>query len=116
MVKKVNFSKYKFRCSALPYLMTTSRSKTDPLAETAKAYLREIWIAEVFDRVKFDIKNKYMDKGITSESDSLDLVQKVTGQTYFKNKERLENEWITGIPDVKKPLIDIKNSSDLLEI
>lgn len=109
----VDFSKYKFRSSALPYLMTNGRVKSDPLSETTKAYLREIWIAEVFGREKYDPKNKYMDKGIACESDSLDLVQKVTGKTHFKNKELLENEWIKGTPDIKKPLIDIKTSWDI---
>lgn len=114
-MNKVNFKTYKFRCSALPYLMTTSRSKTDPLSDTTKAYLREVWIAEVFGRIKYDLKNKFTDKGIACESDSLDLVQKVTKTTYFKNKKLLENEWIKGTPDVikKDSIIDIKTSWDI---
>lgn len=112
-MNKIDFKTYKFRASSLPYLMTASRSKTDPLSETTKAYLREVWIAEVFDRIKYDTKNKYMDKGIACESDSLDLVQQVTKETYFKNKKMLDNDWVKGTPDVTKPLIDIKTSWDI---
>lgn len=115
MNKTIDFSTYKFRCSSLPALMTKSRSKTDPLSETAKTYLRELWIREVFAREKFDTKNKFTDKGIACESDSLDLVQNVTGQTYFKNKKELNNEWIKGTPDVilSDSVIDIKTSWDI---
>jgi hypothetical protein len=111
---KIDFSEYKFRCSSLPTLMVQSRSK-DPLSETTKAHLREIWIKEVFGREKYDAKSKYTDKGVACESDSLDLIKEVTGKTYFKNQKNLANDWITGTPDVidKEAVIDTKTSWDL---
>lgn len=111
---KVDFSNYKFRASSLPSLMIQSRSK-DPLSETTKSCLREIWIKEVFGREKFDTKNKYVDKGTACESDSLDLIKTVTGKTYFKNQEKLENDWICGTPDVitRDSVIDVKTSWDI---
>lgn len=116
-----DFSTYKFRCSSLPQLMVSSRSKDEILSETTKAYLRELWIKEVYGREKLDKANKYTTKGVMCEPDSMDLVNKVTGVTYFKNTKQLENEYITGTPDVivrdkkKKPksVIDIKTSWDI---
>ncbi len=111
----IDFTNYKFRSSSLPNLMVKSRSKSDPLSETTKAYLRELWIKEMFKREKYDTKNKFTDKGIACESDSLDLVQIVTKQTYFKNRKELSNDFITGTPDVilEDSIIDIKTSWDI---
>src|SRR5690606_38324505 len=74
-----------------------------------------LWIKEVFDREKYDTVNKYTNKGIACESDSLDLVQKVTGEAYFKNQKQYENEWIIGTPDVvnSENVIDIKTSFNI---
>lgn len=109
-----DYSTYRFRASGLSKILTPSRSKSDPLSETAKSYLRELWIKEEFGRDKF-VVTKYMTKGIAVESDSLDLVEKVTGETFFKNKERLSNDYITGTPDVidKEFILDIKSSWDI---
>lgn len=112
----IDFTTYKFRASFLPALMTNSRSKTDPLSETSKTQLRELWRDVIWGRKNYDKTNKYTEKGIACEPDSMDLVQKVTGLTYFKNKETLENEFITGTPDIidgvdaAKIVIDIKTS------
>lgn len=100
MINKIDFSTYKFRCSGLANLMVSSRSKTDPLSETTKAYLREVFIREVYQREKFDTTNKYTEKGIMCEPDSMDLIKKVTKQTYFKNNEHFTNEFIQGTPDI----------------
>lgn len=109
-----DFNNYKFRCSGLANLLVEPRSKSETLSETTKAYLREIWILEVYGRVKY-ISSKYMDKGIAVESDSLDLVKAVTGKTFFKNQKQFENEYITGTPDVidTDSVTDIKSSWDL---
>lgn len=113
-MNKIDFSTYRFRASSLPNLLTNGRSKDEVLSMTTKTYLRELWIKETFGREKFVI-TKYMTKGITVESDSLDLLQKATNVTYFKNKKKLENEFITGTPDVIETdfILDIKSSWDL---
>lgn len=115
LMKKLNFSNYKFRASGLPTLMTASRSKSDPLSETTKTYLKGLWIAEVYGREKYDTKNKFTEKGIISEPDSLNLIQEVTGEAFFKNQEHLVNDFIQGTPDIiKLPRIkDIKTSWDI---
>lgn len=116
----MDFSNYKFRCSGLHNLMVNGRCKSDPLSETTKAYLEELWVKEVFGREKLDKANKYTIKGVMVESDSLDLVATATGKTFFKNADHLENEFINGTPDIivkanKQPqsIIDIKSSWDI---
>lgn len=113
-MKRINWNKYKFRCSALPCLMTKARSKSDILSETAKAYLRDVYIAEVYGRERVTT-NKFCDKGLLVEQDSLKIVTKVLGKGFLaKNKEHLENDDIMGTPDVVEPnLIDIKSSWDI---
>jgi hypothetical protein len=114
-MKKPNFFNYKFRASSLPILMTTSRSKSDTLSETTKTYLKSLWIAEMYDREKYDNRNKFTEKGIACESDSLSLIQEVTGETFFKNQEHFENEFVQGTPDIiNLPKIeDVKTSWDI---
>jgi hypothetical protein len=112
----IDFSQYKFRCSGLSNLMVEPRKKTETLSETTKSYLRELWIKETFGRDKgYQTISKYTKKGTMVESDSLDLVETVTGEKYFKNLETLENNWIKGTPDLilDGKIIDIKSSWDL---
>jgi hypothetical protein len=113
-MKKTNWNTYKFRPSSLGRLMTNGRSKSEPLGETTKAYLKEIFIEEMYGRKK-DISNKFTEKGILTEEDSLDLVTKHYGKLFIKNKEKLANKFITGTPDIilPKKVIDIKSSWDI---
>lgn len=112
----VDFSKQKFHPSSLKLLMTNSRSKSDPLSETAKGCLHEIYIEEVFGRRK-TISSPAMKKGTSVETDSLELLQEVTNEVHFKNQKTLENDYLIGTPDVvdKKGdrVIDIKSSWDI---
>lgn len=106
------FSNYKFRVSSLPYLMTNSRSKSDPLSEIAKELIRKCYIKEVYNREDF-VTTPAMLKGTMVESDILDLIHAVTGQTYFKNKTRYENDFVIGTPDISAAqdrVIDCKAS------
>lgn len=95
------FQNYKFRCSGLHNLMVSpKKGSTDPLSETTKSYLRELWIKEMYGREKLDRANKYTIKGVLVEPDSMSLVEEVTKETYFKNTAQLENEFISGKPDI----------------
>jgi len=112
----VDFSKQKFHPSSLKLLMTNSRTKSEPLSETAKGCLHEIYIEEVFGRRK-TISSAAMKKGTAVETDSLELLQTVTGEVYFKNQETIENEYLIGTPDVidkkNNKIVDIKSSWDI---
>lgn len=114
-MKNVDWSQYKFHCSGLGNLMTSSRKKGELLSETTKAYLRELYIKEVWGREKTDmLANKYTQKGIACETDSIALLQKYTKITYFKNQKTLSNEYVVGTPDIIVPtLIDVKTSWDI---
>lgn len=108
----MDFSNYKFRCSGLVHLMTNGRKKDELFGDTTKTYLRDIYIKETFNRERPDIKGPACAKGTMVESDSLSLVQEVTGKAYFKNQDRFENDFIQGTPDVilDDKIIDIKSS------
>lgn len=119
-MNKIDFSKYTIRCSFLPTLMVSPRSKGEILSETAKSGLRELWIKEVFNRERFDTSSKYTEKGIMVEPDSMDLVKKVKKEAYFKNSKRFTNEYINGEPDIvisanteNAKIKDIKSSWDI---
>lgn len=115
MDTKIDWSLYKFHPSGLADIMTNSRKKDDLLSETAKSALREIYIKEVYGREKPDaIGNKYTQKGIMCETDSINLVQEVTGAVYFKNQKTYENDYLVGTPDIVTPrLVDIKTPWDI---
>lgn len=115
VLKNKEFNEYKFRCSGFGNLMTDPRLKSETLSETTKSYLLECWVKSKYGREK-DISNKYMEKGLFCEEDSLDLVSKVVYQRpVFKNKARYENEFITGTPDLitGEHVLDIKTSWDI---
>lgn len=108
-----NFNNYKFRASSVGKLMVNGRSKSDPLSETTKTYLKELWIEEVFKR-KRELSNKYLEKGVLVEEESISILSRVDKKFYTKNTEHFENDFIMGTPDITKPeLIDIKSSWDI---
>lgn len=95
------FDSHLFHCSSIGSLMTDPRSKSDGLSETCKAELMKIWIAETYGRID-DIENKYLMKGTMTEEDGITLYSEVKEELFFKNKERFNNEFITGEPDIIK--------------
>lgn len=101
----------KYRASAIGKLMTEARSKSEPLSETTKSYLLELWIENNYGRRK-QIDSKYMIKGTTVEEESITLYSLHQCDFFKKNKERKENEFITGEPDIitDTHIIDIKSS------
>jgi hypothetical protein len=110
------FNDYKFHPHSLGLLMTESRTK-DQWGETAKSYMLECYVERKYGRVK-DITNKYIEKGILAEEDSIDLYSVVKKTVYEKNKETIENEWFIGTPDLyigesinsASVIIDLKTS------
>lgn len=106
-------SKILFRCSQLGSLMTEPKSKTDLISETTKTYLIDMYAYLRYGR-KSDIVNKYVQKGLAVEEDSITLYSRVTGDFFIKNEEHFKNDFIMGTPDiVTDPIVDIKSSWDL---
>jgi hypothetical protein len=117
----MDFSTIRFRASSWGNLLTEPRTKGEgALSITCQKELLKIYSQEVYGRKK-DITTKQMDKGVQVEDSSIILFSKVTGEFYFKNDERLQNEWFTGHPDIFKgdnilncdELYDIKSSWEL---
>lgn len=114
-IKKLNI-----RCSSIGFIMTDPRNKTEVISETAKTHLIDLFVADKYDRHS-DTFNKYIDKGLQVEEDSITLFSRVKKRFFKKNEERIVNDFINGVPDLFEGLeiraadiiIDIKSSWDL---
>lgn len=109
----MEWGKFKFRASQVGKIMTASRSG-DPIGETCKKYLLEVWIRETYGRDK-ELINKYIAKGNMCEENSMTLYCRNVKKFYKKNKEKFENDFLTGTPDIVdgNTVIDIKSSWDI---
>ena len=106
-----SFDNYQFRCSMLGKLMVTPRAKADTLSVTTRSHLNSIFTEMVMGKSQ-SIKNKYLEKGILMEDDSIQLYGEYVGRNLRKNTERYTNRYITGEPDIIDGdlLVDIKSS------
>lgn len=110
----IDFSTYKFRCSSLGKIVTSSGTLTD----ASKTYLKELHVCETYG-IEHNITSKYFEKGICNEQDAIEMLNKVIHPNLFlaKNKIRMENEWIHGELDVDvqpaKIVYDTKIAWDL---
>lgn len=110
------FDDYKFHPSSLGLIMTDSRVK-DEIGETCKSHLLECFIEKKYGRTK-DITNKFIEKGLLAEEDSIDLYTLVKDKLFIKNAEQLDNEFFIGTPDLfegesiktASVIIDLKTS------
>lgn len=92
----------------------------DVLSKSCQSYLVKTYALEKYNRVR-DVETKEMVKGIVVEDDSIHMFSKVEGTLYEKNKTRLYNEYITGLPDLfdgeslenASRVIDIKSCWDI---
>lgn len=92
-------------------LLAKKHAKNE-LSVTTKNYLNELHKQVLFKR-KSDLKNKYLDKGIQVEEQSLTLYSKVSNFPFYKNEEFFKNDFICGTPDnFKGKIRDIKSSWD----
>lgn len=115
-----NADNIKFRCSSLGHLMTEARSKSEPISETTKTHLVDVYVSEVYGRYT-DIMNKYIAKGNQVEDDSITLFSRVNKTFFRKNEDHLSNDFIKGTPDLfvgekiysATEIIDIKSSWDI---
>lgn len=120
----MDFSNTLFRCSSLGYLMTEPRAKAakekGELSETAKTHLIDVYVSNKYGR-QSDIQNKYIQKGLLVEEDSITLYSRVTKTFHKKNELPLSNEFIKGTPDLyigesinkAEHIVDIKSSYDI---
>ncbi len=103
----------KIRCSQIGKIMTNPRTKGERLSQTTKTHLLELAVEEKYNIHK-EFWSRYTDKGNEVEAEAIALVNDVLDVGFiYKNEEKLENEYLTGIPDVNTDiLIDVKSSWD----
>lgn len=107
------------RCSSLGKIMTEPRDKAAGLSATTITYLRELARGNAWGRNSF-MANKFTEKGVSKEEDSITLYSLVKKVNFKKNSTRLNNTFITGEPDLFEgetinnadTIIDIKSSWD----
>jgi hypothetical protein len=90
------------------------------LSKTAKSHLKKVYAKEKYGREQ-DIITKQMQKGTEVEEESITLLSRVLKKMFYKNDQRLNNKYITGLPDIyegesihnAEEITDIKSSYDL---
>lgn len=120
----MDWSKTLIRCSTIGSLMTEPKEKAakeaGELSKSAKTFLKKTYAREKYGR-ESDIVTKQMQKGIEVEEESITLLSRVFKKMLKKNEIRLNNEFITGVPDIftgdtidkAETITDIKSSYDL---
>ena len=109
-----NANEILFRCSSLGHLMTESRSKSEPISETTKTHLVDVYLSAVHHR-REELRSKFIEKGNKREEDSITLLSRIEKRSYKKNGVRLTNEYITGEPDLYEGN-DISTASLIIDI
>ena len=101
----------KFRSSSLGKLMTSARSKSEVLSQTAKSHIEQLAKEKFFD-YRNQISSRYLDKGQQQEPDSIELVNTVRMESYTKHIGRVSNDYLTGECDIitHDTIIDVKTS------
>lgn len=105
-------------------LLTLEQFKDlEPLSKGAKSHLKRVYGYSKYGKwsAAVDKGTKYTNKGLLAEQDSIDLVNRLQGGEMIKNEERVNNDFLTGIPDLFKGdniynadyIIDIKTSWDI---
>lgn len=97
-----------------------AKKHIDPLPVGAKSYLKRLYGYLKYGKwsASKEKGNKYTDKGKLAEPDAIALVNYIENTSYIKNKERFENSFVSGVPDIiyetpESPyIIDVKASWD----
>jgi len=100
---------FKIRASASGKIMGIKA-----LGKTGETYC-ENWLKEQLYKRKKEFSNKYTEKGLIMEDNSIDYVADQLGYGFLaKNEQYFENDFFTGTPDIilKDHVIDVKNSWD----
>jgi hypothetical protein len=93
--------------------MVQPRSKSEELSETTKTYLSEVYVNARYNRRK-ELTNRYIEKGLAVEEDSITLYSRVKKIPFFKNEQHFANDYIQGTPDhVGDFVLDIKSNWDI---
>ena len=102
-MNKIDWQTVKFRASSWGNLLTEPKTNEDKakgiLSVTCQKELVKLYNQLKYGRKK-DLTMKQIEKGVVCEPQSIELYSLVEGRLFFKNEERLENEWFSGHPDI----------------
>lgn len=103
-------------------LLVAKRDAPPELSDTAKSYLREIYMLHKYGKetVGGSERSKYTIKGNSVEDNSIKLLSRLHNKLYLKNIDNFRNEYLSGTPDIvvkndeeiAEKIIDIKSSWD----
>lgn len=110
----MDWSKFLVRCSSLYALFVEPQSKEEKaageLSAAAKKMLYEVYIEAKWGRSE-DVLTDQMEKGIICQDEIMQILSFMEDTPYTRNKERKNNDWITGEADIVHDIItDIKSS------
>lgn len=75
-------------------------SKDDvELSETCKKQILRTYASQVYGR-RDEVSSKFLQKGHAREEDAITLVSRATKTFFKKNSERIENDFVSGEPDL----------------
>lgn len=94
--------------------LIAKRDAPDELPKGALTHIDDVFREKYWMRKRI-LENKYLEKGNLCEQDALELISKVDGKFYPKNKESFENEFIQGTPDSVHDFVDDTKASWDLE-
>jgi hypothetical protein len=98
----MDWNTWKCHCSSLGKLMTEPKAgEKGALSQTAKSYLKEVYGEFKYNR-REDFSSRYTEKGNLVEEECITMLSRLDKELYKKNTERVENEFLTGIPDIFK--------------
>lgn len=89
----------KFNCSSLFHLMTEPKTKSEIYSEGFKTHGVDKYISFMFGRNE-ELEGKYLEKGNEREEDAISLFSQQSKRFYQKNTRRLEDDFISGEPDL----------------
>jgi hypothetical protein len=100
-----------------------ARKHEELLSPGCKSHLNSVYAYEKYGKWSADKDkgNKYTNKGDLAENDSITLLSILDGKLYEKNRIRVENDFLTGVPDIiegesiynAEKIIDVKTSWDI---
>lgn len=106
--------KFLIRASSVSNLMTNAKEEGSMLSATAKSMIARM-ADEYCYQTPIIFSNKYTEKGIIVEDESIELYNTVHFDNLRKNQERRDNGFVTGEPDLIGDvyIVDIKSSYTL---
>lgn len=89
-------NEFKIRCSAIHNIIAQPKSKSENISVGAKTFCKKWLIENMFER-REEIKSKYIQKGLDTEEQALNVLVRVLKLSMiYKNEERKTDDYKTG--------------------